>query len=66
MRHLLFRVLAGLARHVGRALARAAVTGLVFAVGLWAAHRYAGVPLPDASDLLDKIESVSQLSKILS
>lgn len=66
MRHLLFRLCAGLVRLVCRAALRAFVTGLVFAACLLLALSYLGVPLPDPYELLEQIESVSQLSKILS
>lgn len=66
MRHLPFRIAAGVVRCACRAAMRAVITGLVFTACLLVALSYMGVPLPDASDLLDKIESVSQLSRILS
>ncbi len=66
VRHLLFRMVAGGAGYVCRAALRAVITGLVFAACLLLAMSYVGVRLPDAFELLDKIESVSQLSKVLS
>ncbi|HEX8146798.1 MAG TPA: hypothetical protein VF591_06435 [Pyrinomonadaceae bacterium] len=65
MRHPL-RPFAALARLVFRAALRAVVTGLIFTTCLAAAAAYLGVPLPSPSELLERFESVSQLSRILS
>ena len=66
MRYLPSRLAAALARLVWRAVLRAVVTGLVFATCLLAAAAYLGVPLPSLDDVLERFESVSQLSRILS
>lgn len=66
MRHFLSRIFAGLVRHACRAVLRAAVTSLIFTTCLLFTLSYLGVPLPDPYELLEQIESVSQLSKILS
>ena len=66
MRHLPFRLCAGLVRLVCRAALRAFITGLIFTTCLLFTLSYLGVPLPDPYELLEQFESVSQLSKILS
>ena len=66
MRHLLSRAVSWLVGRVCRALLRAFVTGLVFVTCMLLALSYMGVRLPDAFELLDTVESVRQLSKILS
>ncbi|MGH9942555.1 MAG: hypothetical protein ACRD9R_09410 [Pyrinomonadaceae bacterium] len=53
-------------RVLGRALLRAAVTGVVFILCLLAAARYTGQPVPTPSELLERFESVSRLAEILS
>ena len=63
MRHRLFFLVGVLVRFVCRAVLRAVVTSLVFALCLWAASSYLGVRLPDPYELL---EGVSKLSGILS
>ena len=60
------RLFAALARLAVRAALRAFVTGLIFTTCLAAAAAYLGVPLPSPSELLERFESVSQLSRILS
>ncbi|HEX8558999.1 MAG TPA: hypothetical protein VF668_12900 [Pyrinomonadaceae bacterium] len=60
------RLLAALARSVRRAALRAVITGLIFVACLLATLSYLGLPLPDAHDLLERFESVSQLSRALS
>jgi len=57
---------AALARGLFRAVLRAFITWLIFAVCLLAAMRYMGVPVPTPVELLDKFESVSRLAEILS
>lgn len=66
MRQRLFRLCAGLVRFVCREALRAFVTCLIFTACVWGAMSYLGVPVPDVYELLEKVESVSELSKILS
>jgi hypothetical protein len=66
VRQHLFRLFAGLARLACRAALRALITGLIFTTCLLFTLSYLGVPLPDPCELLEQIESVSQLTKILS
>ena len=66
MRLRLSRLALALVRHVGRALFQALITVLVFITCTVAALTYLGVPLPDADELLERFESVSQLARILS
>lgn len=66
MRNHLSRLCAGLVNYVCRAALRAVITGLIFTTCLLLALSYLGVPLPDPYELLEQIESVSQLTKILS
>ena len=66
MGNLLLSLCTGLVSFVCRVALRAFVTGLIFTTCLLFALSYLGVPLPDPSELLEQIESVSQLSKILS
>ena len=60
------RHFAALARFILRAVLRAVITGLVMTFCVAAALSYLGIPLPDLSEMLDRVESVSQLAKILS
>jgi hypothetical protein len=60
------RLLVSLVRHVCRAVLRAFITALVFLACTLAAFAYLGVPLPDADELLERFESISQLARILS
>jgi hypothetical protein len=62
----LFQLCAGFARFVFRETLRAVVTGVIFTACLWGALSYMGLPVPDVSGLLEKLESVSELSKLLS
>lgn len=66
MRYLPSRLAAALLRIFGRAILRAAVTGLVFAACLMLALAYLGVPLPGLDEVLERFEGVSQLAEILS
>jgi hypothetical protein len=66
MRKRLFRLCAGVVRFVLRETLRVVITGVIFTACLWGALSYLGLPVPDVSGLLEKIESVSELSKILS
>lgn len=66
MRLRLSRLPAALGRSVCRAAVRAAITGLIFMACLLATLSYLGLPLPDTRELLERFESVSQLSGILS
>lgn len=66
MRHRLFQLFAAPVRFVCRAVLRAVITSLIFTASLWVASSYLGVPMPDPYELLERIESVSELSKILS
>jgi hypothetical protein len=59
------RLAAALVRLICRAVLRAVITSLIFAVCLTAALAYLGVPLPNPRELPDWFESVSQLSRIL-
>ncbi len=60
------RLLLALARRVCRAALRALLTALVFMTCAAAALAYMGIPLPDADELLERFESISQLARILS
>lgn len=60
------RLLLALVRQVCRAALRALLTALVFMTCTLAALAYLGVPLPDADELLERFESISQLTRILS
>lgn len=66
MRQRLFRLCTGLVRFVCREVLRAVITGLVLTACLYGASSYFGLPVPDVFDLLEKVESVSGLSRILS
>jgi hypothetical protein len=66
MRHGPARLLSALVRFTCRAILRALLTALIFTTCLLAALSYLGIPLPDPFELLDRLESVSQLAKILS
>ena len=66
MRQRLFRLCAALARFACREVLRAVITGLVITTCLLGALSYFGLPMPDVFELLEKVESVSELSKILS
>lgn len=66
MRQRLFRLCAGLVRFVCRELLRAVITGLVVTACLLCALSYFGLPVPDVFELLQQVEGVSELSKILS
>jgi len=59
-------LLVALVRHVCRAALRAFITALVFMTCTVAALAYLGVPLPDADELMERFESISQLARILS
>ena len=60
------RLLVALVRHVCRAALRAFITALVFMTCTVAVLAYLGVPLPDADELMERFESISQLARILS
>lgn len=60
------RLAVALVRHVCRAALRAFITALVFMTCTVAALTYMGVPLPDADELLERFESIAQLTRILS
>lgn len=66
MRHRLYRLLAALVRVVFRAALGAAIAGLIFTACLLGAVAYSGVPASDLYEMLDPVESVSQLAEILS
>ena len=51
---------------VGVALLRAILPGLVFAASATVMLHYLGVSLPSLSELLDKLEDLGRLAKILS
>jgi hypothetical protein len=63
---LALRVASRLARRLLRSVLRALITAIVFAVCFVVALRLMGVPVPGPEELLEKFESVSRLSEILS
>ena len=65
MRQRSARLATALLRHFCRAALRAAVTGLIFTTCLLASLAYLGVPLPDAYEMLKRVESVSQLAEAI-
>ncbi|HEX7318212.1 MAG TPA: hypothetical protein VF297_30185 [Pyrinomonadaceae bacterium] len=66
MRQSLFRLCIGLVRFVCREALRAVITCLILMTCLYGALSYFGLPMPDVFELLEKVESVSELSRILS
>ena len=66
MRQSLFRLCAGLVRFVCREALRAVITCVILTACLFGALSYLGLPVPGVHELLEKVESVSELSKILS
>lgn len=60
------RVLAAVCRQVLQVVLRVLVTMLVFGMCLTVTLRYLGIPLPSPTQLLDSLEGVSDLAKILS
>jgi hypothetical protein len=66
MRISIRRILAAVCRQIIQVALRVLVTFLVFGVCLMATLRYLGIPLPSPNQLLDSLEGVSELAKILS
>jgi hypothetical protein len=52
-------------RLVCRALPKLVITGAVFIICLLVSLRLLGVPAPQLSDVLERIESISQLAEAL-
>ena len=66
MRYHPARLLLPLVRFICRTALRAVITGLIFTICLTATLSYLGLPLPNPYELLNRLESVSQLAEILS
>lgn len=62
----LARFAVSLLKNLGAVLLRAVVTAIVFAASTIAILHYLGVSLPPPSELLDKLEDLGRLAKILS
>ena len=62
----IIRIAVTLLNKVGVVLLRAIVTGIVFAASAMVMLHYLGVSLPPPSELLDRLEDLGRLAKILS
>jgi hypothetical protein len=52
--------------HLCLAVLRVIITSVVFSACVWAMLHYLGVPMPAPAELLDKLEDVGRLARILS
>lgn len=59
-------VLVAVCRHIIQVALKVLVTMLVFGVCLTVTLRYLGIPIPSPYQLLESLEGVSELAKILS
>jgi hypothetical protein len=66
MRHRIVRLSRVSADYLGGMLLRTVLSMAVFLACVIAAMKYMGIPIPDLSDVVDKVPVISSLARLLS